>query len=76
MAINIIFRNYYFRIIIINLTKCSINRLRAIWPKGYQRESVEKSHENVKYLKTGLRTRSIFTRVQPILASPSSSLSS
>ena len=29
-----------------------INRLRAIWPKGYQRESLKKSHQNGDYLKT------------------------
>ena len=28
-----------------------INRLRAIWPKGYQRGSPRKSHQNGDYLK-------------------------
>ena len=28
-----------------------INRLRAIWPKGYQRGSLRKSHQNGDYLK-------------------------
>ena len=27
------------------------NRLRAIWPKGYQRGSLGKSHQNGNYLK-------------------------
>ena len=28
------------------------NRLRAIWPKGYQSWSLDKSHQNGDYLKT------------------------
>ena len=28
-----------------------INRLRAIWPKGYQRGSLRKSHQNGDFLK-------------------------
>ena len=27
------------------------NRLRAIWPKGYQRKSLRKSHQNGDFLK-------------------------
>ena len=30
------------------------NRLRAIWPKSYQRGSQEKSHQNGDYLKTSI----------------------
>ena len=29
----------------------AINRLRAIWPKGYQRRSLSKSHQNGDYVK-------------------------
>ena len=31
------------------------NRLRAIWPKGYQGGSVEKIHQNGAYLKQAVR---------------------
>ena len=32
-----------------------INRLRACWPKGYQRGSLGKSHKNGDYLKQAMR---------------------
>ena len=32
-----------------------INRLRAIWPKGYQRGSLRKSHQNGDFLKASNR---------------------
>ena len=36
-----------------------LNRLRAFWPKGYQRGSQGKSHQNGDYLKTSNAKNSV-----------------
>ena len=39
-----------------------INRLRALWPKGYQRGSLRKSHQNGEFLKDFLKILKIFLK--------------
>ena len=37
------------------LTVCVFNRFACFWPKGYQRRSLEKNHQNGGYLKQAMR---------------------
>ena len=42
-----------------------LNRLRAIWPKSYQRGGQEKSHQNGDYLKTSNAKKLSSSRNEP-----------
>ena len=41
------------------------NRIRAIWPKGYQRGSLGKSHRNGDYVKQAMRKSYLRTGFEP-----------
>ena len=41
-----------------------LNRFRVIWPKGYQRESLGKSHLNGDCLKQAIRKSSLPTEFE------------
>ena len=41
------------------------NRFACFWPKGYQRRSLGKSHQNGDYLKQALRKNCLPTGIEP-----------